>query len=290
MSAAPIGVFDSGVGGLSVLRHLRAQLPHENFIYIADQAHVPYGRRPLADIRALSEAITRFLLSHEAKLIVIACNTASGAALNSLRRTFPSLPFVGMEPAVKPAAAQTKSGKVGVLATVGTFESQRYLSLMNRFAKEVEVFENPCIGLVERIEDGQLDGEETAVLLQNCVQPMLDAGVDTLVLGCTHYPFIRPLLEQICQTNTSPEPVEGRSSTGSVRTISIIDPAPAIARQTTRLLAKNGLKNDAGAMGSLLLYTSGDANRMTAQARQLLSDKSLPKAAHRAILPAVMGH
>ena len=217
---SPLGVFDSGVGGLSVLRHLRAQLPHENFIYIADQAHVPYGRRPLADIRALSEAITRFLLSHDVKLIVIACNTASGAALNSLRRTFPSLPFVGMEPAVKPAAAQTKSGKVGVLATAGTFESQRYLSLMRRFAKDVEVFENPCIGLVERIEDGQLDGEETAVIVRNCVQPMLDAGVDTLVLGCTHYPFIRPLLEEICK------------NTSSDRTISIIDPAPAIARQT----------------------------------------------------------
>ncbi len=165
-STAPIGVFDSGVGGLSVLRHLRAQLPHENFIYIADQAHVPYGRRPLADIRALSEAVTQFLLTQNAKLIVIACNTVSGAALNSLRRTFPSLPFVGMEPAVKPAAAQTKSGKVGVLATAGTFESQRYLSLMHRFAKDVEVFENPCIGLVELIEAGQLDGADTTELLR----------------------------------------------------------------------------------------------------------------------------
>jgi glutamate racemase len=161
---------------------------------------------------------------------------------------------------------------------------------MNRFAKDVEVFENPCIGLVERIEDGQLDGEETAVLVRDCVQPMLDAGVDTLVLGCTHYPFIRPLLEQICQTNTSPEPVEGRSSTSSNRTIAIIDPAPAIARQTARLLVKNGLANDAETMGNLSLYTSGDPVRMTTQARQLLADKSLPKATHTAILPVVMGH
>ncbi len=272
-STAPIGVFDSGVGGLSVLRHLRAQLPHENFIYIADQAHVPYGRRPLADIRALSEAVTQFLLTQNAKLIVIACNTASGAALNSLRRTFPSLPFVGMEPAVKPAAAQTKSGKVGVLATAGTFESQRYLSLMHRFAKDVEVFENPCIGLVELIEAGQLDGADTTELLRGCVEPMLAAGVDTLVLGCTHYPFIRPLLEQICET-----------------AVSIIDPAPAIARQTARLLAENGLANSAGAMGDLSLYTSGDAIHMTAQSRQLLGNKNLPKATHTAILPAVMGH
>lgn len=278
MSVAPIGVFDSGVGGLSVLRHLRAQLPHENFIYIADQAHVPYGRRSLADIRALSESITRFLLSQNAKLIVIACNTASGAALNSLRRTFPSLPFVGMEPAVKPAAAQTKSGKVGVLATAGTFESQRYLSLMRRFAKDVEVFENPCVGLVERIEEGQLDGEETAVILQNCVQPMLNAGVDTLVLGCTHYPFIRPLLEQICKLDTNPEPVEGQPLTNADHAISIIDPAPAIARQTARLLAKNGLENNTEAMGNLSLYTSGDANRLTIQARQLLNTASVSQA------------
>ena len=290
MSAAPIGVFDSGVGGLSVLRHLRAHLPHENFIYIADQAHVPYGRRPLADIRRLSENVVHFLLAHHVKLIVIACNTASGAALNSLRHTFPSLPFVGMEPAVKPAAAQTKSGKVGVLATAGTFESQRYLSLMNRFAKDVEVFENPCIGLVERIEDGQLDDDETAVLLRSCVEPMLAAGVDTLVLGCTHYPFIRPLLEQICEHNTSAELVEGRSSTSSDLTVTIIDPAPAIARQTARRLAENGLLNGAGAMENLSLYTSGDADHMTAQSRQLLADKSLPKATHTAILPAVMGH
>ncbi len=259
MNDMPIGVFDSGVGGLSVLRHLHAHLPREQFVYVADQAHVPYGRRPLQDIQQLSEKVTRFLLTKKVKLVVIACNTASGAALNKLRRTFPSLPFVGMEPAVKPAAEQTKSGKVGVLATTGTFESQRYAALMRRFGAGVTVFENPCSGLVERIEAGQVDGDETEQLLRRCVEPMLAAGVDSLVLGCTHYPFIRPLLTKICGT-----------------AMIIIDPAPAIARQTARLLQENRIEG--GGNGTLSFYTSGDPARMTAQIRHLLTDDMLPTA------------
>ncbi len=264
---APIGVFDSGVGGLSVLRHLHAHLPHQNFIYVADQAHVPYGCRPLKEIRQLSENVVRFLLTKDAKMIVIACNTASGAALNSLRRTFPSLPFVGMEPAVKPAAAQTKSDKVGVLATTGTFESQRYAALMQRFAVGVTVFESPCSGLVELIEAGQVDGDETEQLLRHCVEPMMATGVDSIVLGCTHYPFIRPLLEKIC---------------GS--TINIIDPAPAITRQTARLLLENGMSGEGNGRFDtvqckrLSFYTSGNPTRMTAQVRHLLADDTLPLA------------
>lgn len=249
-----IAVFDSGVGGLSVLRHLRAQLPHERLIYLADQANVPYGSRSLAEIRAFSEAITRYLLELDAKIIVVACNTASGAALTYLRQTLPDVLFVGMEPAVKPAAQQTKSGKVGVLATAGTFESQRYEALMARFAQAVDVFENPCRGLVDLIESGNLDGAETEALLRTCVTPMLIQGIDTLVLGCTHYPFVRPLLEKI----VGPE-------------VTIIDPAPAVARQTGRLLRQNELLADSLAASPITAITTGDATRLDQFARRVLS-------------------
>lgn len=250
----PVAVFDSGVGGLSVLRYLRAQLPHEQLIYLADQANVPYGSRSLAQIRAFSEAITRFLLGLGAKIIVVACNTASGAALTYLRQTFPDVLFVGMEPAVKPAARQTKSGKVGVLATAGTFESQRYEALMARFGQGVDVFENPCLGLVDLIEAGHLDGAETEGLLRACVTPMLAQGIDTLVLGCTHYPFVRPLLEKI----TGPR-------------VTIIDPAPAVARQTGRVLQQHDLLAGDTAVHPVRALTTGSAAQLAAFAGQVLS-------------------
>ncbi|HBY07279.1 MAG TPA: glutamate racemase, partial [Chloroflexi bacterium] len=151
-SAAPVGIFDSGVGGLSVLREIRIQLPHEDLIFFADQAHVPYGPRSLEQVRAFSEAITRFLLDHGAKLIVVACNAASAAALYHLRETFPEIPFVGMEPAVKPAAEQTQSGVVGVLATPATFQGELYASVVERFASDVIVLQDTCPGLVAQIE------------------------------------------------------------------------------------------------------------------------------------------
>ncbi len=192
-----IGIFDSGIGGLSVLRPLRDLLPHEPLIYLADQAHVPYGARPPAEICALSEAITRFLLAQGAELVVVACNTATAAALTHLRAVFPDVPFVGMEPAVKPAARLTKTGVVGALATANTFKSQRYASLLARFAEGVRLVENPCVGLVERIERGELATAETETFLRAILEPMLAEGVDVLILGCTHYPFVRPLLERI---------------------------------------------------------------------------------------------
>lgn len=249
----PVAVFDSGVGGLSVLRHLRAELPHEPIIYLADQANVPYGSRSLAEIRAFSEAITRYLLQLGAKIIVVACNTASGAALSYLRQTFPDMLFVGMEPAVKPAARQTKSGKVGVLATAGTFESQRYEALMARFGQGVDVFENPCLGLVDLIEAGNLGGMETETLLRACLAPMLAKGVDTLVLGCTHYPFVRPLLEKIVGP-----------------AVNIIDPAPAVVRQAIRLLRENDLLADGPAAPPIAALTTGQAARLADFAAQVL--------------------
>jgi glutamate racemase len=217
----PVAVFDSGVGGLSVLRHLCQRLPHERILYLADQAHVPYGPRPDAEVRHFAQEITRFFLKQRVKLIVVACNRASAAALDDLRATFPALPFVGMEPAVKPAAAQTRSGKIGVLATAGTFESRRYANLRDRFARQITVLEDSCAGLVPLIERGQLATPETATLVTRVVAPMLDAGADTLVLGCTHYPFVRAAIEAAVQALTD-------------REVSIIDPAPICTRQMPR--------------------------------------------------------
>jgi glutamate racemase len=259
MKEAAIGVFDSGIGGLSVLRHLQHLLSHEDFIYLADQAHVPYGPRSHEEIRHLSEAVTRALLAQPIKLLVVACNTASAAALSYLREQFPKLPIVGMEPAVKPAAQQTRSGKVGVLATAGTFESQRYASLMARFAQNVTLYENPCRGLVELIEAGKTEGEETAVLLQQILSPMIAAGVDTLVLGCTHYPFVQPLLTRLL-ANT-PQPVV------------IIDPAPAVARQAQRVLTQRGLLAPPTASGTTRYLTTGPTAGLAHAIEQLLGER-----------------
>ncbi len=213
----PIALYDSGVGGLSVLRAAQAALPHEHLLYFGDQANVPYGSRSLEELRAIAEASARFLLSQGAKLIVIACNTASAAALKHLRAVFPDLPFVGMEPAVKPAAEQSHTRKVGVLATPSTFHGELYASVVERFAKDVEIFQSTCPGLVKQIEKARLNTPKTRRILEEAVLPMLDAGADTLVMGCTHYPFVIPLIEKI--------------AAGRAR---VIDPAPAVARQTAR--------------------------------------------------------
>lgn len=252
-AAGPLGVLDSGIGGLSVLIHLQRQLPAEHVLYFADQSHIPYGPRSAEVIQAYTAGITRFLLRQGAKLIVVACNTATAAALDALRSTFPDVPFVGMEPAVKPAALTTRSGKVGVLATPSTFNSNRYAGLMARYASGIQVYEDPCSGLVQLIEAGALDAPETRALLERVVSPMLDAGVDTLVLGCTHYPFIRPLLERIIGED-----------------IAVIDPAPAVARHTRFVLQQHRLIAPDGQEGALRCFTSGDPRQMEAFAAPVL--------------------
>jgi len=240
-SSQPIGVFDSGVGGLSVLRAIRKLMPEESVIYFADQGHVPYGPRTMEQIRKFSEAITRFLLARNAKLIVVACNTASAAALDFLRRTFPDVNFVGMEPAVKPAAECTQTGKVGVLATPATFQGKLYASVVERFANGMELLQHTCPGLVGQIEKGDLDGSETQAILEEALRPMLEARIDTVVLGCTHYPFVIPLIEQIV----------GES-------VRVIDPAPAVARQAFRLLEIAGTRLRDVKHGKVHFFTSGD--------------------------------
>lgn len=237
----PIGVFDSGVGGLSVLRAIHTALPAQSTIYLADQAHVPYGSRSLEQVRTFSREITRFLLTKGAQLIVVACNTASAAALHYLREEFPQTPFVGMEPAVKPAAEITKTGVVGVLATPATFQGELYASVVERFARDVTILQNTLPGLVPQIEAGKLDDPATIGILKDAILPMLEKNIDTIVLGCTHYPFVIPQIKKIAGD--------------SVR---VIDPAPAIARQTVRLLQENHWLSNDESVGNRTYYTTGD--------------------------------
>ncbi|MEJ1958710.1 MAG: glutamate racemase [Nitrosomonadales bacterium] len=191
-----IGVFDSGVGGLSVLRHIRKALPNERLIYVADAGHVPYGEKSAVYIEQRSLNLTRFLIGQGADAIVIACNTATAAAAGTLRGHF-GLPIVAMEPAVKPAVAATKSGVIGVLATVGTLESVRFAALLERYAGEVEIVTQGCPGLVEQVEQGELAGMQTRVLIERYTAPLLARGADTLILGCTHFSFLVPLISDV---------------------------------------------------------------------------------------------
>ena len=251
----PIGMFDSGVGGLSVLRAVRQELPGEDVLYLGDQAHIPYGPKSKAQIQAFADAITRFLLAQGAKLIVVACNTASAAALQYLRKTFTEVAFVGMEPAVKPAAETTQTGKVGVLATPTTFSGELYTSVVERFARGVEIYTDTCPGLVEQIEVGKLRDPQTRGILVKALAPMLAAGIDTIVMGCTHYPFVIPLIEEI----TGPG-------------VRVIDPAPAVARQVRRLLTQKELLNPRPAGGKVRFYTSGKPETLVALLPGLLGE------------------
>jgi glutamate racemase len=218
MTQPSIGVFDSGVGGLSVLREIRRRLPNAPLVYFADQAHVPYGSRSLEEVKSLSEGITGFLLEQGSEVIVVACNTASAAALHSLRSTFQGTPFVGMEPAVKPAAERTETRKVAVLATPATFQGALFESVVERFAKGVEVIEIVAPGLVELIESGHARSDQVSDILQDPLSPAANQGIDTVVLACTHYSFVIPALKQLLGPS-----------------VNIIDPAPAVARKAERL-------------------------------------------------------
>jgi glutamate racemase len=264
MAAAPIGVMDSGVGGLSVLRALRLRLPAESFAYVADQSHVPYAPRPAADVCAYTSGIARFLVARGAKLIVVACNTASVVALGPLRKTLPATPFVGMDPAIKPAASATRSGRIGVLATTGTFRSERYAHLVREFARNVEVIGCPCPGLVELIEAGRADSAEAAALLRSFIEPMVRQGVDTLVLGCTHFPLAR-------------EQIQAAAGPG----VQLIDPAPAVAHQAERVLRQRclltaGAADAASGGGRATLFTTGEDQTLRQVAEGVLGERPLP--------------
>jgi glutamate racemase len=248
-----IGLFDSGVGGATVLTHLRRLLPAEDLLFLADQAHCPYGPRPVGELRALSAANTRWLLGHGAGLIVVACNTASAAALHWLRQVFPDVPFVGMVPAVKPAAQQTRSGVVGVLATPATIEGALLDEVVDRWAGAVRVVRQPCPGLAEQIEAGELASAATTGLLRRYLQPLLAAGADTIVLGCTHYPYLLPQIQAIAGPD-----------------VALLDAAPATARQVARVLHQRGLAHpDQARSGTITYATTGAPGTFARQVAQL---------------------
>jgi glutamate racemase len=247
--SGPIGVFDSGVGGLSVLRHVRALLPAEDLVYVADSGHAPYGDRPQEWIRARSLQLAGWLVGQGAKAIVVACNTATAAASVALRERL-DVPVIAMEPAVKPAAAATRSGVVGVLATTGTLESARFAALLDRFAADVEVVAQPCPGLVERVERGELDTPATRALVTRCVAPLLARGVDTIVLGCTHYPFVR-------------EAIAAAAGPG----VALVETGAAVARQVKARLAEASLLSPCDGAGRERLLTTGGAEAAAAAVR-----------------------
>jgi glutamate racemase len=250
-----IGVFDSGVGGLSVLKEIKDQNSEIPTIYLADQIHVPYGRRKIEEIKHFSEEITHFLTDKGANLVVVACNTASAASLNYLRKKFPQFPIVGMEPAIKPAAQISNTRVVGVLATPATFQGKLYHSLINKYGESLEILQNTCSGLVEQIESGYLEGEKTRDILESAIIPMLERNADAIVLGCTHYPFVTPLIRSIA----------GNS-------IKIIDPAPAVARRAISLFndlpeqKKTNNQHDAASR----FFTTGDEKVLQTQLAELL--------------------
>jgi len=237
---APIGVFDSGVGGLSVLSEINQLLPRESLLYVADCGHIPYGEKTPEFIRERCVIVAEFFRARGAKALVLACNTATVAAAADLRERYPDWPIVGMEPAVKPAAAATRSGVVGVLATTGTLQSAKFAALLDRFAADVQVVTQPCPGLVELIETGDLASPRLRQLLKGYVDPLLEAGCDTIVLGCTHYPFLKPLLGEMIPAS-----------------ISLIDTGAAVARQLQRLLSQQDLLACGHPM-TAQFWTSGD--------------------------------
>ncbi len=250
----PIGVFDSGVGGLSILMELRRQLTNENLVYYADTANFPYGKRPREQVIELAEAAVHILVGHGAKLVVVACNSASTAAVESLRRTFP-IPFIGMEPAVKPAASAARTGAIGVLATDVTLNGPTFARLVERFAGGLQVLTDPVVGLVESVERGIQGSEQTERLLRRAVEPMLEQGADTIVLGCTHFPFARDQIERICGPD-----------------VKIIDSGSAVVRQTKRILEEAGLLNDRQGPGDVEFQSNGDPADFQQKLRRLLGE------------------
>ena len=228
-----VGFFDSGLGGLCILDAFKALCPHESTIYIADSKNCPYGNKPAAEIVKLAESNTRRLLRRGCKMVVVACNTATAAAIDFLRERHPEVPFIGIEPAVKPAALRSKTGVVGVLATAGTFGGRLYNETKAKFAKDVTVIATVADEFVELVERKEISGAAAERVVRARIEPLLKAGCDKIVLGCTHFPHLKPLIEKIC---------DGRAE--------VIDPSDAVARQARRVLSARGLAAPASAKPS----------------------------------------
>ncbi|MEP6987966.1 MAG: glutamate racemase, partial [Chloroflexota bacterium] len=232
-----IGVFDSGIGGLSVLREIHHLLPNHPTIYIADQANLPYGPRPISEIQSFSDHITRFLIEQGAVVIVIACNTASAASLEYLRAKYPAMPFVGMEPAVKPALEASKTGVVGVLSTRATAEGKLYKRLLERYAEDKRVITQIAPDLVRIAEEQSQNIPSSRSIISGYVRPMVDVGADHIVLACTHFPFLSDAIQEVAGQG-----------------VQLIDPSPAVARQTVRLWPTDAIPETE----TNAYFTSGD--------------------------------
>lgn len=241
------------------MREIRCLLPAEDLIYLADSAHCPYGVKPVDEIRRRTLEITGYLIGLGAKMVVVACNSACVAGLDQVRAHNPDYPIVGVEPGVKPAHQLTKNGKIGVLATSMTLKGERFNGLVERFASGVEVYTQPAPGLVELVEEGKLDTPETETLLHQYLDPMLAQHIDTLVLGCTHYPFLRPIAERICGPG-----------------VTVVDTGLAVARQTARVLEHKDLATDQTNQGKVTFYTSGDPD-IVAPIVRFLWPESVPE-------------
>ncbi|MBY0556429.1 MAG: glutamate racemase [Burkholderiaceae bacterium] len=261
-ATAPIGVFDSGVGGLSVLRHIRAQCPQEDLLYFADSAHAPYGEKSEAYVVERSLAIAQFLLSQGAKALVVACNTATVAAIKAVRAQYPDLPVVGVEPGLKPAAAASRNGKVGVLATARTLQGEKFLQLREQIsaATGAEFLLQAAVGLVDQIELGDLQSPVIAAMLERYIAPLLAQGADTLVLGCTHYPFVRDGIQRVLDAH-------------GAATVQLVDTGDAVARQLVRLLTAAQLLHPLDATSApavLRAYTTAPVAPLVAAFEHLL--------------------
>jgi glutamate racemase len=256
----PIGIFDSGVGGLSVLRHIRSHLPHEHLLYFADSGYAPYGDKTEEAIVERSLVIADFLLQRGAKSLVVACNAATAASIKALRSLYPELPVVGVEPGLKPAAALTRSQIVGVLATKSTLASDKFNQLreLQTAATGVHFLTQACVGLADQIEKGELHSVETALMVKRFVAPLIEQGADTLVLGCTHYPFVQELIEQAAQCAGRPP-------------AAIVDTGEAVARQLARLLEKHEKQGQAENVGQLESFTSGSETMLASAFAKLLN-------------------
>lgn len=237
----PIAIFDSGLGGLSIYMPIRQALPDENLLYVADTAHLPYGNKPVDYVKARALAIGEFFTINDAKAIVVACNTATAAAIDKLRERF-HVPVIGIEPAVKPASLATKSGVVGVLATEGTLKSGKFSELVSQFGQDTMVLVQPCEGWVECVERGDLDSEQAEALVRRHVEPLLARGADYLVLGCTHYPFLASLIRRVIGDD-----------------VELIDPGQAVVRQLLAKLDEYGLRTDVKQKGEDTFYSTGSA-------------------------------
>lgn len=256
---APVGVFDSGIGGLSVLRHIHGYLPHEKLLYFADSGFAPYGDKPEEVVAARSLAVAEFLMQHPLKALVVACNTATAAAIKAIRSAYPDLPIVGVEPGLKPAAAATRTRTVGVLATERTLRSEKFSLLREQLsaATDVRFLAQACNGLADQIEKGELQSAATALLIRRYVEPLIEQGADTLVLGCTHYPFVQPLIEEVIRRMTATPVV-------------IVDTGDAVARQLVRLLEQRRLQRRSQGEGSLAAFTTGSETALATAFSNLL--------------------